>query len=101
MLHLTHTRKQPTNTHPQTPHINTVSPYKYFWWVASIAFYALLVYLLIQRLNNAEGYGGYFYFLFYFIVLTPFWSIFSSNVSTEPMATVCRELRYAKVSKET
>lgn len=36
----------------------TVAPFKYFWWIASIAFYVLLVYLLIQRLNNAEGYGG-------------------------------------------
>jgi hypothetical protein len=45
--------------------MNTVSPYKYFWWIASIAFYALMVYLLIQRLNNAEGYGGYFLFCFF------------------------------------
>jgi len=36
----------------------TVAPYKYFWWIASIAFQVLLGFLLLQRLNNAEGYGG-------------------------------------------
>ena len=34
----------------------TVAPFKYMWWVASIAFYIVLVYLLIIRLNNAEVY---------------------------------------------
>jgi bacteriorhodopsin len=36
----------------------TVAPFKYMWWVAAVAFYIILVYLLIMRLNNAEGYGG-------------------------------------------
>ena len=36
----------------------TVAPYKYMWWVASLIFLIIVFMLLLQRLNNAEGYGG-------------------------------------------
>merc|ERR1712216_858293 len=36
----------------------TVAPYKYMWWVASLIFLIIVFMLLLQRLNNAEGYSG-------------------------------------------
>jgi bacteriorhodopsin len=36
----------------------TVAPYKYMWWVASLIFLGLVFMVLMQRLNNPEGYGG-------------------------------------------
>lgn len=36
----------------------TVAPFKYMWWLASVAFWIILCYLLLMRLYNAEGYGG-------------------------------------------
>ncbi|EKX44849.1 hypothetical protein GUITHDRAFT_152884 [Guillardia theta CCMP2712] len=36
----------------------TVAPYKYMWWVAGLIFLIIVFMLLLQRLNNAEGYGG-------------------------------------------
>jgi len=36
----------------------TVAPFKYMWWIASLGFYVITVYLLLMRLYNAEGYGG-------------------------------------------
>ena len=36
----------------------TVAPYKYMWWVAGLVFFIIVIIQLLQRLNNAEGYGG-------------------------------------------
>jgi bacteriorhodopsin len=36
----------------------TVAPYKYMWWVGGLAFLIIVFVHLLQRLNNAEGYGG-------------------------------------------
>ena len=36
----------------------TVAPYKYMWWVAGLIFFIIVIIQLLQRLNNAEGYGG-------------------------------------------
>lgn len=36
----------------------TIAPYKYMWWVASLIFLGLVFMVLMQRLNNPEGYGG-------------------------------------------
>jgi bacteriorhodopsin len=36
----------------------TVAPYKYMWWVAGLVFFIVVIIQLLQRLNNAEGYGG-------------------------------------------
>jgi len=36
----------------------TVAPYKYMWWVASLIFLIIVFMMLLQRLNNPEGYGG-------------------------------------------
>lgn len=36
----------------------TVAPFKYMWWLAGVGFWIIVCYLLLQRLYNAEGYGG-------------------------------------------
>jgi len=36
----------------------TVAPYKYMWWVGGLVFLIIVFVHLLQRLNNAEGYGG-------------------------------------------
>jgi len=36
----------------------TVAPYKYMWWVGGLIFLIIVFVHLLQRLNNAEGYGG-------------------------------------------
>jgi len=36
----------------------TVAPYKFMWWVAGLIFLGLVFMVLMQRLNNPEGYGG-------------------------------------------
>ena len=36
----------------------TIAPYKFMWWVAGLIFLGLVFMVLMQRLNNPEGYGG-------------------------------------------